>query len=200
MASHQSSDGTHENGHHGSLSPDGERLKAAAEREKRDAAEFMHDAAEAAQQKAYELGAEAKDEALRRASAAQHETSESLHAFAEAIRAAGDDLARKDQGTAAALVREAASGLERLSTALGRKRLHDIVDDVRNFGRQNPNAFVAGSVLIGLALGRFAQSSGAAGGAATAPEPTSSTTSHTERNTSGTSGAPGHAREQSSGD
>src|SRR5690606_1640274 len=60
MASHQPSDGTHENGHHGSLSPDGERLKAAAEREKRDAAEFMHDAAEAAQQKAYELGAEAK--------------------------------------------------------------------------------------------------------------------------------------------
>lgn len=191
MARDHIDDGRPRIGDDGNTYREADRLKAAAEREQREAGEAVHDAADAAKQKARELGAEAKDEAARRVAAAQKETSESLHAFAEAIRAAGDDLARKDQGTAATLVREAASGLERMSTAFGRKGLHDIVDDVRAFGRHNPNAFVAGSVLVGLALGRFAQSG--------TSETQHSRGATTARETSDSSGAFASAGQKSSG-
>ncbi|WP_274424801.1 hypothetical protein [Chelativorans sp. YIM 93263] len=107
--------------------------------------------------KASELGSEAKHEAGRKAEEAKHRTSESLHSFAEAIRSASDELKKKDEGPAARLLGEAAGGLEELSGTLGKKRLEDIVDDVRDFGRRNPTAFVAGSVLVGMALGRFAR-------------------------------------------
>lgn len=107
--------------------------------------------------KASELGVEAKHEAGKQAEEAQHRTSESLHSFAEAIRSAGEELRKKDEGAAARLLGEAAGGLEQLSDALGHKQLEDIVNDVRDFGRRNPGAFIAGSVLMGMALGRFAR-------------------------------------------
>lgn len=121
---------------------------------------------DALRSKAAELGSEVRHEAAKRAEEAQHRTSESLHSFAEAIRKAGDELKKKDEGPAARLLGEAAGGLEQLSAALGQKRLEDIVNDVRHFGRQNPGAFMAGSMLLGMALGRFARSgfgSGATG-------------------------------------
>lgn len=108
---------------------------------------------------AAKIGSDLKQEAVNQAERARQQTSDSMHTFAEAIRKAGDELAAKDQGPAAQLLGQAAGGLEQLSAALGRKRLDDIVGDVRRFGREHPGAFIAGSVLVGLALGRFAQAS-----------------------------------------
>ncbi|WEX07697.1 hypothetical protein [Chelativorans sp. AA-79] len=107
--------------------------------------------------KASEFGSEARHEAGAKAEEVQHRTSESLHSFAEAIRSASDELRKKDEGPAARLLGEAAGGLEELSGTLGQRRLEDIVNDVRDFGRRNPTAFIAGSVLVGMALGRFAR-------------------------------------------
>lgn len=106
---------------------------------------------------AAEIGAEAKQEARRQAGHVQKTASESMSAFAHAIRSASDELASKDQGPAAQILAQAAGGLEQLSSAVSQNRLEDIVSDVRRFGREHPAAFLMGSVLVGIALGRFAQ-------------------------------------------
>jgi uncharacterized protein YukE len=85
--------------------------------------------------------------------------SQTLGEFANAIRKAGDELAQHDQSMAGRVVKQAANGLETLSRSVTDKRPEELLDAVRNFGRQNPGAFIAGSVLLGIALGRFAKSS-----------------------------------------
>lgn len=115
--------------------------------------------AETMQDSAAEMGTDMKQEALSQADKAKRQASGSLHGFAEAIRRAGAELAEQDQGPAAQLLGQAAGGLEQLSSALGRKQIDEIIHDVRRFGRDHPGAFLAGSVLVGMALGRIAQGS-----------------------------------------
>jgi hypothetical protein len=82
-----------------------------------------------------------------------------LDDFANAIRHAGDELAQNDQSTVGRVAKHAADGLEQLSRSVSDKRPEELLDAVREFGRSNPTAFIAGSVLVGIALGRFARSS-----------------------------------------
>ncbi|WP_011582454.1 MULTISPECIES: hypothetical protein [Chelativorans] len=118
------------------------------------------------------LGSDMKEEAQNRAEEARGATSESLRTFAEAVRQAGDELAKKDEGPASQLLSQAANGLEQISNAIGQKRLEDLVGDVRRFGREHPGTFMLGSVLMGVALGRFARSAAPAGRPQTHSEPT----------------------------
>jgi hypothetical protein len=92
---------------------------------------------------------------------------QTLGDFASAIRKAGDDLAQNDQSLAGKVVKQAADGLESFTRSIGDKRPEDLLNAVRDFGRNNPAAFIAGSVLLGIALGRLAKSTeqrGADGG------------------------------------
>ena len=84
---------------------------------------------------------------------------ETMAAFADAIRHAGDELSQHDQSMAGRVVKHAADGLEHLSRTVSEKRPEELLEAVRDFGRSNPTAFIAGSVLLGVALGRFARSS-----------------------------------------
>ncbi|HEY9217523.1 MAG TPA: hypothetical protein VIO94_05690 [Phenylobacterium sp.] len=102
---------------------------------------------------------DAKTQATQKAEAAKTQVGSTITTFADAIRKAGDELGDRDQTFAARFVREAADGLENFSRALGEKRPEEMLETVRNFGRSNPAAFVAGSVLVGLAVGRFIRSS-----------------------------------------
>jgi hypothetical protein len=137
----------------------------------RSAKEEISKAGETLKEDAARLAADAKDELRHRAEAMKDEVTgkveetkgsaaHSLEAFAEAVRKAGDELKSKDENTAARLVGEAARGLEGFSRMLNEKSIDGIVDSVRSFARSNPAAFVAGSVLAGVALGRFVRSSG----------------------------------------
>ena len=128
------------------------------DREVGAATTVLGEATDAVKKTATSLGSGAKKSAANEVEGVKQEASESLRAFADAVHGAGEKLAESDQGMAAQMVQEAARGLERLSTALGKKELQDIVADVRDFGRNNPTALIAGSVLAGLALGRFVRS------------------------------------------
>lgn len=90
--------------------------------------------------------------------------------FANAIRRAGDELAQNDQSLGAQLVRQAADGLESLSRNLADKDPEDLLDNVREFGRRNPMAFIGGAVLVGVALGRFIRASDEGGEAGLADD------------------------------
>lgn len=127
---------------------DGGSLKdmagAAVETVKAEAQSF----AETAQHKAADVVGEHRDQATR-----------TLTDFAGAIRRAGDDLAQHDQSVAGRMVKQAADGLEGFARSVTDKRPEELLDAVRDFGRRNPAAFIAGSVLLGFALGRLAKSS-----------------------------------------
>ncbi|HEX4740100.1 MAG TPA: hypothetical protein VH353_02085 [Caulobacteraceae bacterium] len=107
------------------------------------------------------MASTAQDKAARALEHRKQAVGGTMEDFASAIRKAGEDLSESDQTMAARLVRQAADGLEHLSHSLADRRPHEILDAARDFGRRNPFAFAAGAVLLGVALGRVARSTGA---------------------------------------
>lgn len=105
------------------------------------------------------FAASARDKALGAVEQRQTQAVGAIGDFADAIRVAGDRLTERNQTMVAQVVRQAADGLEGFTRSLENKRPQDMIDAVRDFGRRNPAAFIGGSLLIGLAIGRFIRSS-----------------------------------------
>jgi hypothetical protein len=116
-------------------------------------------AAGAVKQEVATFASSVQDKAVDKIADKKETATETLGAFANAIRHAGDELAQQDQSLAGRVVKQAADGLEQLTRTVSDKRPEELLDAVRDFGRRNPAAFIAGSVLLGVALGRFARSS-----------------------------------------
>jgi hypothetical protein len=121
--------------------------------------ELLGAAAGAVKQEVATFASSVQDKAVDKIADRKDSASETLGAFANAIRHAGDELAQQDQSVAGRVVKQAADGLEHLSRTVSEKRPEELLAAVRDFGRSNPTAFIAGSVLLGVALGRFARSS-----------------------------------------
>lgn len=139
-------------------------------REAQSAREALHDARDEVARKAGEYALEAKDAAMEQAEVVQQDVGASLAAFGGALRAAGDHLAGNDQRAAFQFVMQAADGIERFAGSLKNKPFADVLGDVRSFGRENSGALIAGSLLAGLALGRFVKSSGPASSGSKQPQ------------------------------
>ncbi|TPJ41407.1 hypothetical protein [Mesorhizobium sp. B2-6-5] len=128
-------------------------------REKERASELLHDARDELTRKAGDYATEATQVVSDKAQETQRDIASSLAALGGALRAASDHLANNDERTASKFALDAAGGLERLSSSLKQKPFGQVLEDVQSFGRQNPGALLAGSVLAGLALGRFIKAS-----------------------------------------
>ena len=131
---------------------DKERLSS----EKQSVTTGASEASETVVTEAKALGKEAQDVAEEQAEKVKEATASHMDAFADALRAASEDLSKNQSGPASELVANAAAGLEGLSRSIHGKTTGEMIDTVRRFGRENPMGFLAGSVLAGLALGRFA--------------------------------------------
>ena len=134
---------------------------AALKTESSSARETLHDARDEVQRKAGEYASEAKAAAIEQAEGAQKSIGETIASLGGAMRAASDHLAQGQQNTMSKLMNDAAGGVERFSDSLKNKKFDEILDDVRQLGRENSGALFAGSILAGLALGRFVKSSAA---------------------------------------
>ena len=130
-------------------------------KEKSAATRVLRDAQDAVTQKASEVATEAKDALLGQAADKQKDIGASLGAFGGALRAASDHLANSDQRSAATMMLDAAGGLERLSSSLRSKPIEEVLGELRDYGRNNTTALMVGSVVAGLALGRFLKSTSA---------------------------------------
>lgn len=119
-------------------------------------------AAQAVKQEAATFAEDARGKAAEKIEQHKQTATQTLGDFANAIRKAGDELANTDQSVATRLVRQAADGLENFARTVSDKRPEELLDTVRDFGRRNPTALIAGSVLAGLALGRFLTASSSA--------------------------------------
>ncbi len=142
--------------------PDFERVKVDVKeglaRGAQTANEALHDASDAIKNKAAGYMSEATDTLSEKAEDVQHDISSNLSVLAGAMRAASDHLANSSQLNASKFILDAAGGVERLSSSLKTKPFTEVVGELRSFGRDNSAALIAGSVLAGLALGRFLKS------------------------------------------
>jgi len=129
------------------------------QQEKRTATEVLHDARDEIVEKVGDYTTEAKEALFKNAEGAQRDISSNLRAFGGALRAASEHLANSDQRTASKFILDAAGGMDRLSSSLKDKPFEEVLEEIRSFGRDNSGALIAGSVLAGLALGRFVKSS-----------------------------------------
>jgi len=136
-----------------------DEISSRLQQEKQSAAEALHDARDEITRKAGDYTSEAKETLFKQAEGAQRDISSNLAAFGGALRAASEHLANAQQNKASKFVLDAAGGLESLSGSLKTKPFEEVLDDLRTFGKANSGALISGSVLAGLALGRFLKSS-----------------------------------------
>lgn len=127
--------------------------------EAQGATEALHDARDEVTRKAGQYASEARRVLSEKTEGAQRDVGSSLAAFGEALRVASEHLGNADQQAASKFMVEAAGGLDRLSSSIKEKPFGQVLEDVQSFGRQNPGMLLAGSVLAGLALGRFLKAS-----------------------------------------
>lgn len=130
-----------------------------SEKKRKQARRAIGEAGQTLKTEAKSFAGVAQDRARVEAKKGTKAGAKTLGDFANAVRRAGDDLAEHDQSPASQLVRRAADGLETLSRNLADREPDDLLNDIRDFGRRHPAAFIGGAVLIGLALGRVARAS-----------------------------------------
>jgi len=112
-----------------------------------------------------------KDQGGEKVDTATTSAGESLSQAAEQLRQASDNL--DGQGWAKQAFSQGADGLERVSGYLKGGSVDDFARDLQGFARNNPAAFLAGSVAIGFIAARIAKT--AAEHASQTPSSTSTT-------------------------
>jgi len=83
-----------------------------------------------------------------------------LGSVANALRQTSEQLKAQNETTFALYAESAAEQIENWSELLQTKNLNDLVNEVQDFARRQPEVFIAGSLAAGLLLGRFLKSSG----------------------------------------
>lgn len=126
------------------------------QQEKAAAQTAVSDAKDLAKEESDRLTSTARHAAEDQAERLQDKSAGALHQFADALKAASRELEGQNAGPAGEMIAHASDGLEHLSRSLEEKSTGEVIEQVRRFGRENPLGFIAGSVLAGLALGRFA--------------------------------------------
>lgn len=133
--------------------------KQQIDREAESAKDKLHEASDEIKGQARHAVEEAQRAATNYAEDGKNVAAGSLTDFAKAVRSASDELASRDQGMAARFVTEAADGLERVANSVSGTSVEEMAGSVTDFARRNPGPFIVGTVLAGVALGRFVKAS-----------------------------------------
>lgn len=111
--------------------------------------------------KAREAGARVIDAAKDRARSLFEEqqlrAADQVGSVAQALHQAASQL--NDQN-ASTYVSRAADQVDRFADTLRSHDLDDLIDQTERFARRQPELFIGGALLVGLALGRFLKASG----------------------------------------
>lgn len=140
------------------LGPETDEAKRTIQREAESAQQTAQHLSENVQRQAKEVSSDIQAQAQQMISEQKEKARSGLMDVVSAVRRAADDLEHQ-QPQVANIARSLAGGLEDFSQAIGRRNLQDMLSDVERFARNHPTAFFGGSLLVGLALARFAKSS-----------------------------------------
>ena len=87
-------------------------------------------------------------------------SADNVDRYVGVARRAADDL-EEHSPTGARYIREAAEGVEELTSSLREKSIGEIIGAVQDFARRKPVIFFGGTLLTGFAILRFVKSSSA---------------------------------------
>lgn len=111
------------------------------------------------EEQARDVGAKVMDAARERVKGSfekqQHRAAEQISGVADALRDAADRLSEQDQGGTAKYVRTAADKTAQFADTIRDRGLDDLVAQAEGLARRQPELFVGGALLAGIALGRF---------------------------------------------
>lgn len=117
-----------------------------------------------------------RDQAGKLVGRGKEASANKVEGYVGVARRAADDL-EGHSPTGARYIREAAAGVEELSSSLREKSIGEIVDAAQDFARRKPVIFFGGAVLTGFAILRFVKSSSATSSSADKATPSSSSDS-----------------------
>jgi hypothetical protein len=112
-----------------------------------------------AQAKMSEIADDTTEQAKSFAEANKGKVATQISAFAGALNKAADELERSDQAMVAGYAKDVARGIENMSTALRERGVDDLMQNVQQFARTQPAAFLGIAALAGFAASRFAKAS-----------------------------------------
>ncbi len=116
--------------------------------------------AEQAKVKVGELTSQATDKVKEQLGDQKAKAAEGLTAITDAIRQSATTLEEKGQAPIAGAVTGFAGQIENFAGYLQGKSIDELAGDVTTYAKQNPQLFVGGAFLLGIALARFLKSSG----------------------------------------
>jgi hypothetical protein len=102
---------------------------------------------------ARDLLGEAQGQALDQASTQQQKAAQQLHSVADEVGQMAENGGQS--GVATEFARQAADRMHGAASWLEQREPGDLLDEVRNFARRRPGAFLIGAAVAGLAAGRL---------------------------------------------
>lgn len=116
--------------------------------------------AEQAKTQVSELTAQATDKVKEQLGGHKDKAAEGLTSITDAIRQSASTLEEKGQAPIAGAVTGLASQVEQFADYLHNKSVDELAADVTAYAKKNPQVFIGGAFLLGIALARFLKSSG----------------------------------------
>ena len=123
--------------------------------------ERIKDKAGELKQQAKETAEEVRQRARSAVDQQKHAAVGQVEGIAHALRTASDELRDQGQPMVAEYSRYAAEGLESMAQSLDRREVGEFVENIEQFARERPVAFIGGAMVAGFALARFMKSSSA---------------------------------------
>jgi len=116
--------------------------------------------AEQAKSQVSELTAQATDKVKEQLGGHKDKAADGLTSITDVIRQSASTLEEKGQAPIAGAVTGLASQVEQFADYLHNKSVDELAADVTAYAKKNPQVFIGGAFLLGIAIARFLKSSG----------------------------------------
>jgi gas vesicle protein len=118
-----------------------------------------NDGASSIRDRARDVVSQAKDRATEqlesKISSSKSKAAETLSGVAQTLRASTQQLRDQNQEGASRAMERAADGVERFASYLQDANVDDVIDQVHEFARRQPVAFIGGAFALGFLASRF---------------------------------------------
>jgi hypothetical protein len=115
--------------------------------------------ADQAKSQAGVLASQAADAVKSQIDTQKSKAADNLGSLSNAIRQSADSLSQNGQPQIAGVVTSAAEKIDDVTSYLRNKNVDEIASEINDYARQNPQIFIGGAFLLGIAVARFLKSS-----------------------------------------
>lgn len=124
-----------------------------------EAKEKVSEVAEQVQQQASQVAAKVQETAKEKLNAQKGNAAASLRGVANALHSTSSTLEHEDQGAIAGYTNQFADQIESMADYISNRNLGELLEDVQDFARRQPELFIGGAFALGVLAARFLKSS-----------------------------------------